>query len=391
MRQNAVNACPRRVGVTAAVLAAALLAAACSSQQKQVVAPTSQAAPVGFSKDGWKTDFGKHLVPLSEITSGGPGRDGIPPLDHPKFVSPAEADAWLKGREPVIAIEVGGEQRIYPLQILIWHEIVNDQVGGVPVTITFCPLCDTAIAFDRRASGRVLDFGTTGNLRKSDLVMWDRQTESWWQQATGTAIVGELTGAVLSLLPASIVSFDTFRLAFPGGKVLSRDTGYQRSYGSNPYVGYDDVNSQPFLFRGPTDGRLPPKEKVVTISHGGEDVAYPYSLLAKRRVVADTVGGEPVVVLYQPGTASALGGASIPDSPEGGATGVFRPAAGGRSLSFHVDGAAFVDDQTGSRWDLLGRATAGPLAGSRLEPVIHGDHFWFAWAAFKPVTRIYSG
>jgi len=372
-------------------LVALLLVAACGQATTSARSgkPSTDTINVTFSTDGWKTDFSRHGVPLSEISSGGPPRDGIPPLDHPAFVSPGSAQAWLKGREPVIALEINGEDRAYPLEILIWHEIVNDRVAGTPVTVTFCPLCDTAIAFDRRVDGRVLDFGTTGNLRKSDLVMWDRQTESWWQQATGTAIVGSLTGAVLSVFPASIVSFDTFRQAYPDGKVLSRDTGFTRNYGENPYIGYDDVNQRPFLFSGPIDGRLPPKEKVVTVLLGGDQVAYPYSLLRRKGAVTDSVGGVEVAVFYQPGTASALGGASIPDSPDGGATGVFKARLGERSLTFRSEAKAFVDDQTGSRWDLLGRALSGPLAGSRLEPVVHGDHFWFAWAAFQPETRIY--
>lgn len=342
-----------------------------------------------FNQAGWKTDFSKHSVPLSEISSGGPPRDGIPPLDHPNFVSPAAEQAWLKGREPVITVEINGEARAYPLQILIWHEIVNDQAGGVPVTVTFCPLCHTAIAFDRRVSGAVLDFGTTGNLRRSDLVMWDRQTESWWQQATGTAIVGSLTGSVLNVFPASIVSFDAFRLAYPSGHVLSRDTGFSRAYGENPYPGYDDANSRPFLFDGTADGRLPPKELVVTVSLNGQEVAYPYSMLRKRGAVVDTVGGTRIAVFYRSGTASALGGSSILDNEDVGAAGVFKAQLGDRTLTFHPDSIGFVDGQTGSHWDLLGRSISGPLSGNRLEPVVHGDYFWFAWAAFQPQTRIY--
>jgi hypothetical protein len=306
-------------------------------------------------------------------------------------VTPQDAAKWLRGREPVIALDLNGSQRAYPLQILIWHEIVNHQLAGIPITVTFCPLCDTAIVFDRRVSGQTLDFGTTGNLRKSDLVMWDRETESWWQQATGTAILGALTGAVLSVFPAAIVSFDTFRQAFPEGSVLSRDTGFDRIYGENPYPGYDDAKTPPFLFRGPTDGRLPPKEKVVAVSIGGEDVAYPYSILQKRGVIADSVGGSSIAVFYLSGTASALGGSSIPDSPDGGATGVFKPRLGDRKLKFRASGNRFIDIETGSTWDLLGRAVSGPLAGGRLEAVVHGDHFWFAWAAFKPATRVYKG
>ena len=220
-------------------------------------------------------------------------------------------------------------------------------------------------------------------------MIWDRQTESWWQQATGTAIVGTLTGTVLSVFPASIVSFDTFRQAHPDGKVLSRGTGFSRPYGENPYPGYDDANSRPFLFDRTPDGRLPPKEPVVTVSLNGEQVAYPYSVLRKRGVVMDSVGGTRIAVFYQTGTASALGGSSIPDNEDVGATGVFKAELGDRSVSFHADSKGFVDDQTASRWDLLGRAVSGPLAGSRLDPVVHGDYFWFAWAAFQPQTRIY--
>lgn len=153
-----------------------------AAARRRPVTPTQQPSTApqvdDLNRDGWRTNFDKHRVPLAEIRSGGPPKDGIPPVDHPKFDGVVEANGWLKPVEPVIALTVGGQSRAYPLQILVWHEIVNDSVGGVPVTVTFCPLCYTAIAFDRRAANRVLDFGTTGNLRKSDLVMYDRQTES---------------------------------------------------------------------------------------------------------------------------------------------------------------------------------------------------------------------
>ncbi len=345
---------------------------------------------VGFSTGGWKTDFARHSVLLTEITPGGPPRDGIPPIDDPRFVSVEEAGSWLKPWEPVIHLSVGGEARAYPLQILIWHEIVNDTLGGVPVAVTFCPLCNTAIAFDRRVGNRTLDFGTTGNLRKSDLVMWDRQTESWWQQVTGEAIVGELTGHNLRVLPATIVGWQEFRAGFPEGRVLSRETGFSRAYGTNPYVGYDDVNSPPFLYESQTDGRLPPKERVVTVSLGGEDVAYPFSVLRERRVIADMVGGEQIVVFYVPGTNSALDKSSIGESRDVGSAAVYSPWVDGSELSFHWRNGAFLDDQTGTRWMILGMAEAGPLDGKQLEPVAHANHFWFAWAAFEPNTRIYS-
>jgi Protein of unknown function (DUF3179) len=377
----------------ALVIVALLLASACGGGATTAGHATQQPSTPprvdDLNRDGWRTNFDKHSVPLAEIRSGGPPKDGIPAVDHPKFDGVVEANGWLKPVEPVIALTVGGQSRAYPLQILVWHEIVNDTVGGVPVTVTFCPLCYTAIAFDRRVANRVLDFGTTGNLRKSDLVMYDRQTESWWQQAVGQAIVGDLTGTQLTLLPASIVSWNAFRTEHPEGLALSRDTGFNRSYGANPYAGYDSANTQPFLFDGKPDGRLAPKDHVVTVSLGGEDAAYPYTLLKQRHIVSDTVGGTPIVVFYGPGTSSALDAHSVPDGFDLGASGVFSPQLDGRLLTFKASGSDFVDSDTGSHWSLLGRAVSGPLAGRQLDPIVHGDDFWFAWAAFRPATRIF--
>jgi hypothetical protein len=382
------------VRAVAGVLVLITLLAACGSTSDRSVQRASRQPcsdnKISFNTGDWKTDFSRHSVPLCQITSGGPPRDGIPPLDRPKFVSVAEASAWLKPKEPVIQFSLGSDHRAYPLQILIWHEIANDVVGGTPVTVTFCPLCDTAIVFDRRQDGRVLDFGTTGNLRNSDLVMWDRETESWWQQVGGEAIVGQLTGEHLTMLPTSIVSWSTFRDSFPAGRVLSLDTGFERPYGDNPYLGYDRVDSPPFLYKGPSDGRLPPKERVVVVSMNGEAVAYPFQLLQKRRVVTDSVGGMEIVVLFQPGTTSALDQHSIADSADVGATGVFETIGDGMALTIFWRDGAFVDKQTESEWNLLGQAVSGSLAGKHLPPVIHTDTFWFAAAAFNPNTRIFS-
>jgi hypothetical protein len=343
-----------------------------------------------FSTRGWRTDFSRCSVALDEFTSGGPGRDGIPPLDHPRFESPEQADRWLNPREPVIYLEIAGDAAAYAIEILTWHEIVNDEVGGVPVTVTFCPLCNTAIAFDRRLDGVVLDFGTTGNLRDSDLVMWDRQTESWWQQATGEALVGELTGKRLTMVPASLISWEDFRQQRPNGRVLSRNTGYQRDYGRNPYVGYDAIGQSPFLFRGPADGRLRPMERVVTVSLGGESVAYPFPALKERWLIADIVGSAPIVVFYDAGVASALDAGSIAAGREVGASAVYSREVDGQLLTFVWTGDAFVDLETGTRWTFLGEAAAGPLSGQRLTPVVHNDAFWFASAAFFPQIRIWA-
>ena len=342
--------------------------------------------PASLAGD-WKTDFTKASVSPEELTRG-QTKDGIPAISQPRFLAVPKVD-FLGAREPVIAFELGGEARAYPLQILTWHEIVNDVVADRPVLITFCPLCNTAIAFDRTVGGETLEFGVSGFLRKSDLVMFDRKTESWWQQVTGEAIVGELTGTRLEFLPSSIVSWADFKASFPEGRVLSRETGFRREYGRNPYVGYDDIDSSPFLFSDETDSRLAPKERVVTVELDGEVRAYPFRHLEANPVVSDSVGGTDIVIFFKPGTASVLDGGTIADSRDVGATAVFESTIDGQALTFRADDG-FVDNETGSRWDIFGRATAGALSGKTLAPVISGNHFWFAWAAFKPETRVWT-
>jgi thiol-disulfide isomerase/thioredoxin len=347
--------------------------------------------PPAGAESQFSTDFSKHSVPYSEILSGGPPKDGIPAIDDPQFVRIEEADEWLEPQEPVVLVQVGDEARAYPIQILMWHEIVNDAVGGVPVTVTFCPLCNTGVAFERTFEGQVLDFGTTGRLRFSNLVMYDRQTETWWQQATGEGIAGEFTGRQLTFVPASMISWGDFKATYPDGTVLSRETGYSRNYGRNPYTGYDDVNRSPFLYVGPeTPGTLAPMARVVTVDLNGEAVGYPYDVLQKVHVVNERVGGVPIVVLWAPGTASALDAGSVAGGEDVGAATTFSRELDGQTLTFLFDGDRIVDEQTGSEWDVLGQAVSGPLAGSQLAPVVSINHFWFSWAAFRPETRVYS-
>jgi hypothetical protein len=338
----------------------------------------------------WNTDWSKRSIEYDELLSGGPPRDGIPSIDEPTFITPEDAAEWLADNEPVIALEIEGDARAYPLQILTWHEIVNDTIEEVPVLVTFCPLCNSAITFDRRLGGEVYEFGTSGLLRNSDLVMYDRTTESLWQQLTGEAIVGNLVGQRLTFLPSSLVSFADFRESYPEGIVLSRDTGFSRDYGRNPYAGYDTIGRSPFLFTGPEDGRLPAVERVVTVALESVDVAYPLSILSEVGVIHDTQDGKDLVVFHTAGTSSALGAGVIAQGEDVGATGVFDPNLEGRLVTFAVDGGRIVDEQTGSTWNVLGQAIEGALAGSSLEPIVHGDHFWFAWAAFKPDTTVYQ-
>ena len=339
---------------------------------------------------GWNTNWNRRTIEYSELLSGGPPRDGIPSIDEPKFVNAAEAAGWLADNEPVVSVEIDGEARAYPIQVLTWHEIVNDTVADVPVTVTFCPLCNSAITFDRRVGEQVFEFGTSGLLRKSDLVMYDRTTETLWQQFTGEGIVGDLAGAQLTFVPSSLISFADFRDAHPDGQIMSRETGFSRSYGQNPYVGYDTIGQSPFLFDGEVDGRLQAMERVVTVPLDDVDVAYPLSILAEVSVINDNQGGQDLAVFHTGGTSSALGAQFIAEAEDVGATGVFDPNLDGQKLTFKKEGERIVDEETGSTWNILGQAIDGPLAGQALTPIVHADHFWFSWAAFKPDTVIYS-
>ena len=272
-------------------------------------------------KRAWpNTDFTIASVDLGEIMSGGPPRDGIPPIDQPEFVAVAE-ETELADTEPLISISINGDARGYPLRILMWHEIVNDEVGGMPVTVTFCPLCNTALVFDRRVDGQVLDFGTSGNLRNSDLVMYDRQTESWWQQFLGEAIVGSMTGTVLELVPARIESFARFRARFPGGQVLVPNNRNFRRYGTNPYAFYDD-SRRPFLYSGKLPEDVPPLSRVVTI---GKE-AWSLDFVRERGTIRTDSG---VIITWEAGQNSALGDDTISEGKDVGNVVVQRPTEDG--------------------------------------------------------------
>ena len=259
--------------------------------------------------DEWpKTDFSRRSVDLGEIRSGGPPKDGIPSIDAPKFIAVGDVTG-VKDTEPVISIRIGKEARAYPLSVLMWHEIVNDRVGGVPVAVTFCPLCNAAVVFDRRLEGRVLDFGTTGKLRHSDLVMYDRQTESWWQQFLGEAIIGELTGRRLKFLPSRIESFARFKARFPTGRYLVPNKPYMRRYGANPYAGYDSLE-RPWLYSGAMPKGIAPLARVVSIGKQ----AWSLDLLREKKRI--TFGD--YVITWEAGQNSALDKPSIAEGRDVG-------------------------------------------------------------------------
>ncbi|MEM9221800.1 MAG: DUF3179 domain-containing protein [Pseudomonadota bacterium] len=293
--------------------------------------------PSNWSREWPDTDFAKAEVPFTQFLSGGPPKDGIPSIDAPKFRSVATVGD-VAPHEPVISVEIDGTARAYPVQILMWHEIVNDRLAGRAISVTYCPLCNSAVVFDRNLDGRELEFGTTGKLRNSDLVMYDRQTESWWQQFTGRAVVGELTGETLKMLPSRMEPLSAFAERHPDGEVLERPQGARRPYGSNPYVGYDTGN-WPFLYRGDYDGPIPPLSYVVSV----DEDAWPLSLLRE----AGTIEHEGLVLRWRSGMASAL---SSPDIRDGTDIGSVEVTRNGGPVVFHMPFAfafkAFEPDGT---------------------------------------------
>ena len=321
----------RQAGPVAWALVAALIAG-----------PALAQVPPQWRAEFPMTDFDTASVDLSEIMSGGPPRDGIPAIWEPAFI-PAADETRLDDREPVMTFEPEGEAaRAYPIRYLMWHEIVNDEVAGQPIAVTYCPLCNSAMVFDATIDGEVHTFGVSGKLRHSDMVMYDRETETWWQQATGEAIVGDLTGTRLTMLPAWMESWAEFIDRNPDGLVMD-EPEWRRNYGTNPYVGYDS-SARPFLYQGedPPHG-ISPLARVVRV----ENRAWTYQRLRQEGEIREA----GVVLNWRPGQASALDSRTIAQGRDVGTVRVRDTA--GRDLPHDIPFAfAFHALFPGGEWML---------------------------------------
>ena len=317
----------------------------------------------------------KYVVPPDEIVSGGPPKDGIPSIDNPKFVSREEADEFLNGGDEVIGLFYKGVARAYPLKILVWHEIVNDIVAGTPIAITYCPLCYTSIAFIRIIGGEEVEFGVSGKLFNSNLVMYDRKTDTLWSQVWGIGILGPLAGVKLEKVQVDVMAWRLWKQLHPDTEVLSTETGYSRPYGYDPYQGYYESNEIAFPVRK-IEKRLYPKQVVYGVEINDVAKAYVYETLVREKVVNDVVGGDEIVIF----------------APLQGLVRAYeRRLEDGTLLEFTIEDGEIVDKQTGSRWSIYGEAISGPFKGARLKPVVIEISFWFAWVAFYPETEIYGG
>lgn len=342
----------------------------------------------------WQTDTSKREIPLSELTIL-LVPDGIPPIDKPTYWSVGKAKDFYFDHEPAVVLEINGKAKAFPLSVLNYHEIVNDHIGDTNFSVTFCPLCHSGLIFNRDLthSGKKyrLDFGPSGILRTSNLVMWDRQTESWWQQITGKALVGELAGAELGYIPSLLISLEEFYQAYPEGVVLSNKTGHERNYTQNPYVGYDNPDKkQPRLFKGEVDSRLPAMERIIDIKVNGKYKVYPLPVIQEKEVINDEFQKQKVVVFCSSKTVSVLDKKEIEKSRKVGSVTVFDPEVDGKQLVFSRKNDYFTDSQTGSKWNIAGHCISGPLKGTQLSIIPHDYHFAFAWFAFHPESQLYS-
>ncbi len=317
----------------------------------------------------------KHIVPLDQIVSGGPPPDGIPSIESPKFVSVEDGNKFLEDSDKIVGINLNGDIRVYPLQILVWHEIVNDNVAGIPVAITYCPLCFTKQVFNRTVNHTVIDFGTSGKLYNSNLVMYDRISKSLWSQALGEGIVGKYAGVKLDRIPFDVAYWKDWKQLYPNSKVLSRDTGSARPYGADPYGDYY-TNPDVLFPISNKDDRLGLKETVVGLEYDGVHKAYNIQDVQENKVINDQIGKQSVALfsLY-PLMAR-----------------VFDSSVNGQTLIFENNSTSytFTDKQTRSQWNFEGKSIEGQMKGKQLLRLPFDEGFWFEWAAFHPGTKIYS-
>jgi hypothetical protein len=317
------------------------------------------------------------IVPLDQIVSGGPPPDGIPSIDNPKFISVQEADRNLEDLELVLGLNIDGDVRVYPLQIMVWHEIVNDKVGNTPVAVTYCPLCFTNQVFNRTMNdGKTLEFGTSGKLYNSNLLMYDRTTKSLWSQAMSQAIVGKFAGIKLERIPFDVAYWKDWKQLYPDSKVLSTDTGSSRPYGADPYGDYYTNGDILFPISG-GDDRLGLKEIVNGFEDEGQYKAYRQQDVEKKKVVNDQVNGKPVVLfsLYPFMTRA------------------YNPIVDGQTIlqfEYNAKNTTFVDKQTRSQWNFDGKAIDGQMRGAQLIRLPFDQGFWFEWVGFHPATKLYN-
>jgi len=347
----------------------------------------------------FKTDTTKTIVDLSEVILVLPRRT-FPIIDTPAFVNKEKGMEMFIKTEPVIAVEINGKAKAYSMNIFSSHELSNDVLAGIPILPSYCPLCNSAVVFDRRLTthgvDKVLTFEVSGMLRHSGMVIFDTETESWWQQSMGKALVGEFVGEQLSVIPSLILSVEEFFENYPEGLILSKETGHTKSmehYGKNRYTKYDSIGNLPYAryFNiDDVDKRLPAMERLIDIQDGEFSKIYPFTILIKKGVVNDQFKTKNISIFYQKGARSHLDEYNIEEAREIGTATVFNTNLDGQILTFKKEDGKFFDLETKSEWVITGKCIAGSLKGKQLVIEPHSNHFAFSWLKFHPNSEIYK-
>ena len=313
----------------------------------------------------------KHVIPLDKIKSGGPPKDGIPSIDDPKFAE-VQGSQFVRDSDVVIGLEINGDARAYPLFILVWHEIVNDNVGGVPVAVTYCPLCYTNQVFERVINGQEVEFGTSGKLYNSNLLMYDRLTDSYWSQGLGYAVTGDLTGTALKILPFDVITWGDWKKLHPDTVVLTTDTGHLRSYATDPYGDY--YTDPRIIFPVDNmDDRMHPKEIILGFFEDGIYKAYKQNDVETFTVINDDIGNTSLMLMSLFSQNSRAFDRNLDD----------------QVLEFEFVDGKILDTKTQSEWNYDGLAISGLLEGSQLTRLPMSPGFWFEWVAFHPETEVW--
>ena len=319
-----------------------------------------------------ETNGVKHLIPLDKIKGGGPPKDGIPSVDNPVFAS-VDNSHFMSDSDTVIGLEINGQSRAYPLFILVWHEIVNDEVGGVPVSVTYCPLCYTNQVFERVIDGQTVEFGTSGKLYNSNLLMYDRLTDSYWSQALGMAVKGELTGYQLNLVPFDVITWGDWKTIHPDTLVLTTDTGHIRSYATDPYGNYYTEPRIMFPVEH-KDDRLHPKEIILGFNQNETYKAFKQADVESKVLINDSVDDTPLLLVSLFSQNSRA----------------FDRTLDNKVLEFTFADNKIIDVQTNSEWNYDGLSTSGHYEGKQLQRMPIEPGFWFEWVAFHPETLVYG-
>ncbi len=318
-----------------------------------------------------ETNGQKHIIPLDKIKGGGPPKDGIPSIDNPNFAEITNSQ-FVSDSDVVIGLEINGDARAYPLFILVWHEIVNDNVGGTPVAVTYCPLCYTNQVFERVIDGNEVEFGTSGKLYQSNLLMYDRWTESYWSQGLGMAVTGELSGMKLKAIPFDVITWGDWKKLHPDTLVLTTDTGHLRSYATDPYGDYYTDPRVIFPVDN-MDDRMHPKEIILGFHEDGIYKAYKQNDVELHNVINDNVGETSLMLVSLFSQNSRA----------------FDRDLNGEILEFEFVDGKIIDTKTESVWNYDGLAISGPMEGSHLTRLSMEPGFWFSWVAFHPDTAVW--